>query len=369
MDPGEADILTLVERAQGLEDSRTKVQLLEEAVRLADHAGNTDLGFKVRLQLIRAAFGCGAADRMLIAITWCLARSDQDPERYSDPTLTWQCKHVLSYIASFPSVSRAQIDAIGGDITRRYETQGLSLRPILQFQMSNAFAMGYPELARECYERCWLYPLDTYCESEDWERFFQVQFLLSSQKFDEALAHAEPFFTGRLAQSDVSPFVRKMFMLPLLRLNRDREAMEMHKRAYPAAAKNPKWTGGVGEHMYFLALTRNFERGLDILQRHFRTAWEHPVPATRFWFFLRAWFLTESLMAEGIQTIPFRLPGQHPLAAADGQLETAALSAWCQQIVEPLAAAFNQRNGNLAFQRHLESTWANRGKLRDVPLE
>src|SRR5207244_7818692 len=98
------------------------------AVELADYCGEIDWRFYTRYELIRAGFAGGEPDKMLVALTWCLAKCEELGGCFDQSYLLWGCKFALSYITSFPHISREQIEALYVDVSNRYRKFGASLR-------------------------------------------------------------------------------------------------------------------------------------------------------------------------------------------------------------------------------------------------
>src|SRR5262245_23488817 len=103
------DVAMILAEAAGLDDGPGKVALLEEAVRLADHAHDVDAGFEARLRLMEAALVCGSADVLLIAYSWCLAQAEREPDHFGLYQVLWRYRWAIVFLPVFPEISRVQI--------------------------------------------------------------------------------------------------------------------------------------------------------------------------------------------------------------------------------------------------------------------
>ena len=105
-------------------EGAARVMGLEQAVSLADSYQDVELGFSVRQSLIEAATFSGYPQSALVAFAWCLAQSDQDPERFADADLLWQYKWIAHSLYSFPEVSWQQVEDTFKDLARRSDQAG-----------------------------------------------------------------------------------------------------------------------------------------------------------------------------------------------------------------------------------------------------
>src|ERR1043165_2002174 len=100
----------LLEKSNELKNGPERIDVLEEAVRIADEQGELDAGFRARLELIEAATFGGRPDILLTAFAWCLAEHDRDPDRFDRKDLLWKYMWVVGNIVEFPHITRAQIE-------------------------------------------------------------------------------------------------------------------------------------------------------------------------------------------------------------------------------------------------------------------
>src|SRR4051794_18949093 len=102
----------LIGRSKGLEFGATQVMLAEEAVRLADRHLDERLGYEARRWLVEAAVFSGMDERAVAPFTWCLARHDRDPRKFSDRTdLLWQYKWIVGAAIDWPQVPLERVRA------------------------------------------------------------------------------------------------------------------------------------------------------------------------------------------------------------------------------------------------------------------
>lgn len=348
----------LRDQAEALPEGRTKVALLQSAIELADAHQDLNWGFELRLDFVTACFCSAMGEPLIVAVTWCLAQADRDPDTFSNPRLLWQCKHVLSFIAGFPTISRQQIDSVTADVVRRYTAQGVSQRPIFYFRCANALLMGDFKLATEYRDAAVLLPTDWYSEGADWELYFQLKYLMEAGRDDDFLIQADPFLEWRRGYADVAPWGVMLALPALLRKGDWERARICHERAYAAVKRQPRLNIHAAEHMLFQFLRGDRARALQIFETHLPWATDIFSPYYRFVFAVRVWVVFESLARGGQSSIELRLPREHPLHHAAGPYATADIAAFYAAETRQLADQFNARNGNAYFDRLIDRVWA-----------
>jgi hypothetical protein len=344
-----ADIQDILSKARNLADGPLKIALYEEAVRGADLLGDMDWRFYTRHELVRACFSGGDAERMLAALSWCLAKCDELGGCFDERRLLWGCKFALSYIYAFPQISRAQIESVRKDVIRRFRKYGASLRIPYLYGMCSELGMGYPERATE-FRGLWLgAPQDEFRESAAWELYYDTYFHHASGAIERALDLGLPMIDGRSSSPDVSFWMVNLLLLELLKRGERKLAIDAHLQACRQCANNPKYIGHMGVHLAFSALIGNFARAAGLLERHLSVALRTPVPSAQFSFLLNAWTAAEHIQATTTRPARLRLPRQFPLWREDGTYEWAVLASWFQSHAHELEAQFNARNGNLHY--------------------
>jgi hypothetical protein len=344
-------IEAILQKAFALDNGRTKLALLEEAIRMADAQNNVDLGFQIRQELIDTATFAGYQEKALVAFSWCLAQCDRSPDDYSEEEMLWKYKWVAGSLWYFPSISRAQIDATLEDMTRRYQRAGRSLRPVSKLQCRFAMHRGDAEAAR-AFQKQWRdAEADESTDCAACERNDQVEFFFFLGKDERGVEWAEPIVRGKLKCGEIPHLTLSKLLLPLVRLGRIEEAVQRHLRGYRLTYRNKEFLHEVAEHLAFLVLTDNLARAVKVFTRHLPWALETMVLTRRFQFDLAAVFLMDRLLETGQTTIAVRLPKEFPLARNGGTCAVAALRDHFAADLRDLAGQFDARNGTDYFAR------------------
>jgi tetratricopeptide (TPR) repeat protein len=336
----------LLSRAEEFDDGLTKIAIIEEAVNLAETHQNLDEAFRARCELVRAAIMGGRPDLAIVAYTWVLARSDEDPERFHDPHLLWRFKWIIDKAPHFPSITRQQIEDLLEDMTRRYQADGSTLHAVLSNRRSIATMMGDLDKAREYHAVLLKTERDHLSDCHACVQDEEVWHHSEAEEDEQALEAAEPILKGKLSCSSVPQCTYARVLLPLARLGRWAEAEKHHKKGYRLIAWNPAYLTSHGSHMQYLALAGDRDRALTLLQRHLPMALAATSPRWQYLFYSNMAFTLERFELTGYRELPFRLPD--PLKHLGGEKTTLVevLLGWIRQQLQELADAFDRRNGN-----------------------
>jgi hypothetical protein len=347
-----ADVATILAEARGLNDGPTKVDLLQEAVRLADHHRDVDAGFEARLRLMEAALICGSADVLLVAYTWCLSQAEREPERFSLYQMLWRYRWAIVYLPTFPEIPRAKIEYAIADMTRRYEKAGASLRPVHLLRWKVAMKLGDRKLAAEArrsWSRC---RRDWLTDDDQTEQVTQIDYLLFRKRWAEAADAAATYLDpARRSQSYVDSVLSWM-PIPLFRLGRLDEAMAFHQRGYRLTTRNAALVTQAGRHVQFLALTHNFPRAIRLVERYLPyCVGSDPEDQVEFYPCLAT--LIGVMRTTGKTAVRLRLTPACPGFRPDGRYELAELDRVYREQAAAVAARYDARDGNDFYARQL----------------
>lgn len=345
------DIEKLLISADSLKDGPAKIAVLEEAVLAADAYGDIDWQFHTRHTLVEACFTGGDPERLLVALSWSLAKCDKLGGCYDEDRLLWGCKFALSYITAFPQISLAQIAELREYAIERFRKYGASLRVVYLHCMGIEIVNGNTEQA-ENYHRLWrTFPRDGFSEPPDWEQFFEAWYHFFHEDKDRALELGIPMLEGKNCTPMVLLWVAHLLLPELVkRGDRDR-AISAHLRTIRQTTENPKYLAQVASHLTFLTLTGNFARAASVLSRQLADALHLRVPSAQFSFYLSAWMSAKYMETNSSNEVKLILPEEFPLQQPDGCYRWSELSDWFEAQTHDLEAQFNARNENTYFSK------------------
>lgn len=339
-------------QAHRLEDGDAKIALLEEAVRLADICGDFKLQCTTRELLINAGTFGGAHEKALVAYSWMLAQYDRRPQDVDEWHVLWQYKWILDSIVNFPQISKAQIIDMLDDMAARYRRAGYTLRSnyLMRHRLykfwDEAEAARYFHKGRET-------PRDALSDCLACEQNDVVNFHVREGFDEQAVDAAYPIILGRMKCASIPRNTFAHLLLPLVRLGRLDEAVDLHLQGYRIVARAPKGAiSNAAEHLEFLVVTENFDRAVSIFEKHLADASALVADAaTKFDYYLASWFLLDALAERGRTTLKLRLPRTLPAYEEDGTYVPATLAAWFMAQCEALAAQFDARNESDYYTR------------------
>ena len=347
-----ADVATILAEARGLNDGPAKVDLLEEAVRLADRARDLDAGFEARLRLMEAALVCGSADILLVAYTWCLSQAEREPERFSLYQMLWRYRWAIVYLPTFPEIPRAQIEDAIADMTRRYESAGASLRPVHLLRWKVAMKLGDGKTAadaRRAWSRC---RRDWLTDDDQTEQVTQIDYLLFRERWAEAAEAAAKYLDPSQRSHSYVDSVLSWMPVPLLRLGRPDEAMDYHQRGYRLTTRNAALVTQAGRHIQFLALTHNFPRAVRLVERYLPYCVRSD-PEDQVEFYPCLVSLLRVMRNIGKTSVKLRLAPACPGYRPDGRYDLADLERVYREQAVAVAARYDARDGNDYYARQL----------------
>lgn len=336
----------LIDDAEGLPHGRSQVDLLEEAVALADSHQDEDLAYSTRFKLVEACLMASDDERMLVAFAWRLAHHDRDPDRFPEHEILWEFRWVVSSLTRFPDVSRAKIDEMQSDMAARYMKAGVSPRPFALMCRKMAIDMGDRARADEMnqwYRRSYR---DWMCDGVATEIAFEVTYRQFRREYAKSLRVAAPLLDGRVKDKFFLPITRADVLMPLLRAGRLSEAMAIQGQSYRKLRGDASSVDSSALHISFLALTGNSASATRILDRHLLDALSDSCRFTKFWFIRESLVLLDRLIRDRKSTIKVRLPKGCPIAAVKGQNPVVELRTWLFELALGFGERFDERNGN-----------------------
>lgn len=362
-----ADVATILAQAYTLNDGPAKVDLLQEAVWLADHHRDVDAGFEARLRLMEAALICGSADVLLVAYTWCLSQAEREPERFSLYQMLWRYRWAIVYLPTFPQIPRAKIEDAIADMTRRYEKAGASLRPVHLLRWKVAMKLGDGKMAadaRRAWSRC---RRDWLTDDEQTEQVTQIDYLLFRERWAQAADAAAKYLDPAQRAHSYIDSVLSWMPVPLVRLGRLDEAMAYHQRGYRLTTRNAALVTQAGRHIQFLALTHNFPRAIRLVERYLPYCVGSD-PEDQVEFHPCVVSLFRVMRTSGKESLKLRLTPACPGFRADGRYELAELDRVYWEQAAAVAARFDARDGNDYYARQLAGLHELLALRRPYPL-
>ncbi|MEV6327677.1 hypothetical protein [Streptomyces sp. NPDC051909] len=326
------------ERPHGLQ--RTVVA--EELAEAAEVFDKPDVLVTALLELMTSYEFTGEHRKAPVVFARVLKLWDTVPESFSEGEahqVFWRFKWVTTSLIQVPDVPLATIRGWVDRMRERYETGGHGMQPVAAMRHHVAAHTGVG--AADAYDLWITRPRTDLSDCEACETRSMALHLVSAGDDTAALDAWGPVLDGSQTCSEEPQSSQARALLPLLRTGRTDEARSHHLTGYRRARGNTGMQQELGLHLEFCALSRNEGRGLEILAENRGLFEATGAPLARLGFLTGVEVLLARIVAQG--------HGDATVAGPPGRNWTAAgLLGHVRAEAEPLAAAFDARNGTTA---------------------
>ncbi|MEO3946689.1 hypothetical protein [Gorillibacterium sp. CAU 1737] len=342
MNHTEMDFEELMDEAYDLPGGKAKLELLEQAVRVADAAGDLDQGFEARSEIVETGSFHGYPMKALIAFSWQLGQYDKNPDRFDDYSLLWSYKWVLDRITAFADISRAQIENLLEDMKTRYAAAGYSSRSYHYYRAHIFAEFGELEASQAEWDIVQTMDRDEMSDCPACEQNRLVEFLAKRGDDEGTVKAAEPILKGKMSCGEVPHVTITKVLFPLLRLDRQKEADKLQKKGYKLVKGNRDFLFHQGEHIGYLTLTDPI-KALEVFEEYVASSMDHENPVDQMMFNAYSAKMFRRLAQESIH-FQIKLPAGHPCGNQSEDVE--ALAKHFQQAALVTAEKLDKRNGN-----------------------
>jgi len=361
----------LLEQANDLPHGPTRIELCEEAVRLADSHGDLPLAFRARDELTTAASMGGRPDLLIVGYTWCLSMFDRDEDSgISVFQLLWKMKWVVAAAPRFPEIELATVHKMLDDMERRFRDHSGSIQPVVGKRRSVALMTGDNAEARRAHKEFMRLPRSFLSDCQACELNSLANYWMDMGKRTLGIRKAEELIVSGRTCATVPESTYADLLLPMLRVGRAKEAMAYHHRGYEKSRRSsiPLETCHWGDHIAFLALTGNDARAIKLMETHMPEVESGHDPLSTL-SFLRNMMVAVDCLAERKAKIKMRLPAESSLANSTGEYVLADLAKSLRSRVLELSRQFDVRNGNDDYVDAAERALKIKKKAVRVPLK
>ena len=341
-----SELIRLHKQIRQLPRSPLRMELVEQAVAVADSLNDILAGFMMRQELMTEACFGGHPDKLLAAFSWCLAQADKDPQSFSEANLLWKYKWAMANLRDYPQISRQQIESSLADFNARLGRNGASRRTLYQKSCEVAYELGDRAKVEELLplwkkgKRDWLSDCLA-CELDS-----QVSMSLFLGDENQALAQVADILKKGLGCSTVPFKTYRKALIPLVKRGEFEQAAEYHRRGYSKIKNDMGYLESISGHLIYLVLINDQPKALTLFQRHIPLVMQSPSPLDRFFFHHASLFLFRHLSQMPRPNRKIQLPQSFPVYHESGSYDTHALAAWFNSEARQLAAQFDARAGN-----------------------
>ncbi|WP_029150302.1 hypothetical protein [Microbacterium indicum] len=355
-----------------------RLALAQRAVRLADEEQDDDLAYRARMHLTAAAHWVDDLETMLPSYGWCVAKHDEDPQRFPiDPgldggaDLLFQGKWMAGSLSENSGFPLARVDAVVDDLERRFRAAGASMHGLVQVRRDLALEEGDIETAQALTIERDVHPVDDYSHCNACVRASDVELALAAGDDERALQLWGEIHEGGFSCGEEPENVDARILPALVRAGRSDEALATHASSYRLMQRYHAESAMFARHLPFLAQTGNLTRGLDLLEGHISAVGAEPfAEMSTFGVLTSVGILLDALEDAGRGDIVVRGSDDHALARLLGHEGTLTVSDMRDRVwakAADLAAKFDARSGHDRFAKRLADAQNRAGERVDLP--
>ncbi|MGG4144413.1 hypothetical protein ABEW34_14915 [Paenibacillus algorifonticola] len=347
----EHDFEDLMDQAYDLPPGAAKLEVLEAAVRIADAEGDVENAFEARGEIVETAIFHGYPLKAIIAFSWQLGQSDQEPDNYDSSDLMWSYKWIVGNISNFPEIPMSQIQELVEDLGKRYKEHGYSRRTYLYYRSRLALSHGKLNEAKDFLEQMMKVDRDYMTDCIACEQNHIVELYAQLGEDEQALKAAEPILSGKMKCAEVPHITLPHLLSPLLRQGSSEEAQKLHTKGYRLVKGKRDLLDSVAQHIHYLTDV-NPAKAVEVVELHLAFILDHENPYEVMRFNLFTARLLKKLINEGSE-VKLRLPASFLTVHEDTSLP--ALAAHFEALALSAAKRFDARNGNDYYSNNAAS--------------
>lgn len=351
------DIERLAAEARPLPDGPVKVALLEEAVRLADFAGDVERAFELRQHLLDAATFSGRPDIGLVAFAWCLAEFDRNPDKYDQASLLWKYKWVVDTPIDFPMITQAQMKQLSEDMARRFHAFGAPHAAVCSDRYLAVWTGRHDDAIRFD-EQLSLMSRDALSNCPACLVRARLEFLVETEQHEAAVAYFKNEVTPATRCKHEPHRILAGALRSFWRLGDLATAQGLHERGYKMISRDQTFTQYWGYHIAFPALTDQPAAVRRLIQRHTEQGLRIVSLQERHEFLIGVVIGLKRLAHDGVKTMKLTTSEPLDVPSSSKGYDVAALADWFLRQATDIAESFDRRNGNDYFRKRLKARCA-----------
>lgn len=267
----------------------------------------------------------------------------------------WYFKWLVDALPESAEPSVETIERIFEDMTRLYDHENESPRPIYQLRCKAAMLMGDMPSAHGWYAKWQDAPPGGSDDCAACEADVKIRYLLECEKNEEALAAAEPIISGEVCCND-TPQTWTRLIGPALRLSDSKLSMVLAKISRQAVRSTPSMIAAAAAHAVYSVFLHDFTGARRMVIHSLRKVSDTQNDVNRFSVYRSCgmWAALTVLTTEYNKPLPARIAPGSP-ADAKGLIELPDLASRCLQHASEVASRLDARNGNRHYAEKLLS--------------
>lgn len=335
-----------------VDNTLEKVNLLTQAIRIADENQDIEWGYDLRLDLISEEIDLAFSTESLPAFAWILQAYDENPELFNEEDFLWQYKWMMSELYDNPDVSREQIDAALQDFEQRLLRNGYGKRAIHNEELSDALAQKDLAKIELALKNVNALQRDDMSDCEACEMDAEVSAILLRNGYGPAVEKALPLIEGQFTCAHVPLRTAVNLAYEGYKSGDNDQADKMAKMAEKEVFKKEKDSAiliSVIKLATYFSYT-NPTKAKEWIERFLPWA---DGPDNRSMFQLACYICEAMVNFNPNEEFRLELSERHNLFGGKEIYTANEIAIHYGELVEQLADRFDKRNGNHNFRSQL----------------
>ncbi len=345
------EIQKILLKVEALPHPEDKINLLKQAIQIADANNDLDWGFDLRLDLISQEKDTSHCIESFPAFTWILSAYDANPELFNEDDFLWEYKWMASAARRNVNISREQVESIMDDLKMRMERNGYTPRGYHNVVIYWNLFIGDIEGAHKYLELRDSTPRDRMSHCPACELDTKVEMELIGGLFDRAITTANDLITKKLTcgMMPLSTFCSLTYYLS--KAGDATRAAEFFAKAEEEIAEanenDSSLISNMSDLFYYLG-KYDKNKGWEYFQKY--ADWEIGAEDSISFEFSKNILIL--LKEGGLKQL--KMSEKLPYFKTDGNYNIAELYDYYYQKAKNLARQFDARNGTGLFTKELE---------------
>jgi hypothetical protein len=197
------DIQKLVAKAKILKNYDDKIELIKQAVSIADSKNNIEWGIELRQMIMEFEYYTPHFNETYLIINWFVGMQSHEPDLIDNDDFLWNYKHAINEILYNPTISKETKEGIEQDYLARMTDSGYSKRPFYDIYYRYYTFLQNKEKANEYRSLRNAETHDYMSNCEACELDNDVDFAIFSNQIDQAKELAIPLLSNKKSCSRV----------------------------------------------------------------------------------------------------------------------------------------------------------------------
>ena len=340
-------ILLKVESSNHPED---KLNLLKQAIQIADANNDLDWGFDLRLDLIFHEKDTSHCNDSFPAFAWLLSTYDANSDLFDEKDFLWEYKWMASSARRNVNISKEQVVAIMDDLKKRMVKNGYSDRAYYSIAIDWNIFLGNIEEAKECLRLRSEAPRDRMSHCAACELDTEVELELIEGNIDQAISKAHDLISKKLTCGRVplTTFCNLNYYLAKTGDERADHYFEEAEKEINEVDENETFIISKIQKLFYYLHKNNKDKGWEYFKKY--AGWEIGSEDSLYFNFA---VNVLPLLKEGGQK-EIELSHKLPFYREDNIYNIADIYDHYYKKALELAKKFDERNGTDKFMKELE---------------